>query len=131
MKYIVGFLAAAVFIVSCTTAPIAQSDGNNLHGKKYKLVSMYPEMNITIEFTSDTISGFSAVNNYSSSYMIDGDIFNVLSIVTTRKLGSDEENSAEKKYLEMLKSATSYKISGKNLIIYTLLSSENLIFEEI
>ena len=37
MKYIVGFLAAAVFIVSCTTAPIAQSDGNNLHGKKYKL----------------------------------------------------------------------------------------------
>ena len=131
MKYIVGFLAAAVFIVSCTTAPIAQSDGNNLHGKKYKLVSMYPEMNITIEFTSDTISGFSAVNNYSSSYMIDGDIFNVLSIVTTRKLGSDEENSEEKKYLEMLKSATSYKISGKNLIIYTLLSSENLIFEEI
>lgn len=131
MKYIVGFLAAAVFIVSCTTAQIAQSPGNNLQGKKYKLVSMYPDMNITIEFTSDTISGFSAVNNYSSPYMIDGDIFNVLSIVTTKKFGSKEENSAENEYLNMLKSATSYKIKGRNLIIYTLLSSENLIFEEI
>ena len=134
MKYIVQFFIAALFIISCSTTQVShveKTSDNELKGRKFRLVSIYPEMNITIEFTSDTISGFSAVNNYSSSYMIDGDIFNVLSIVTTRKFGSKEENKAENEYLDMLKSATSYKITGKNLTIYTLLSSENLVFEEI
>ncbi|WP_297203252.1 META domain-containing protein [uncultured Brachyspira sp.] len=134
MKYIVGFLTIALFIISCSTTKISHNEkvsDNNLEGRKFKLISMYPDMNITIEFSSDSISGFSAVNNYSSSYMIDGDIFSVLSITATKKFGSKEENTAENEYLNMLKSATSYKITGKNLIIYTLLSDKNLIFEEI
>ena len=84
MKYIVGFLTIALFIISCSTTKISHNEkvsDNNLEGRKFKLISMYPDMNITIEFSSDSISGFSAVNNYSSSYMIDGDIFSVLSIV--------------------------------------------------
>ena len=74
--------------------------------------------------------GFSAVNNYSSSYTIDGDIFNILSISMTKKSGTSEKIAAEIEYLSMLQNATSYKINGKQLIIYTLLSSENLVFEE-
>ena len=38
--------------------------------------------------------------------------------------------AAEIDYLNMLKNATSYKITGRQLTIYTLLSNENLVFEE-
>ncbi len=134
MKYIVHILIAALFIISCSTTKVAQVEKNSndgLAGRKFKLVSMYPQMNITIEFGDDTISGFSAVNNYSSPYIIDGDIFNIMSISLTKKYGTSEKIAAEMEYLNMLQNATSYKIEGKQLTIYTLLSSDNLIFEEI
>lgn len=133
MKYIVNLLLISLILLSCSTTKVAQKEEINdgLTGRKFKLVSIYPEMNITIEFTSDTISGFSAVNNYSSSYMLDGDIFNVLSISLTKRAGSREEIAAELDYLNMLQNATSYKITGRKLTIYTLLSSHNLVFEEI
>ena len=133
MKYIVHLLVISLILLSCSTTQVAQKEEVNdvLTGRKFKLVSIYPEMNITIEFTSDTVSGFSAVNNYSSSYMLDGDIFNVLSISLTKRSGSREEMAAEIDYLNMLQNATSYKITGRQLTIYTLLSSHNLVFEEI
>lgn len=134
MKYIVQILAILLIILSCsTTKSVANTEINtdSLNVRKFKLVSIYPEMNITIEFTPDTIFGFSAVNDYSSSYMLDGDIFNVLSISMTKRTGSREEIAAEIEYLNMLKNATSYEIKGKKLTIYTLLSNNNLVFEEI
>ncbi|ADG72506.1 META domain-containing protein [Brachyspira murdochii] len=135
MKYIVQVLAILLIILSCsTTKSVTHTEINtddSLNGRKFKLISIYPEMNITIEFTPDTIFGFSAVNNYSSSYMLDGDIFNVLSISMTKKTGSREKIAAEIEYLNMLKNATSYEIKGKKLTIYTLLSNNNLVFEEI
>ncbi|WP_295157142.1 META domain-containing protein [uncultured Brachyspira sp.] len=137
MKYIVHIIITALFVISCSTAKTAQTaqiekiDNNSLLGRKFKLVSMHPQMNITIEFGKDTVSGFSAVNNYSSLYTSDGDIFNIISISLTKKHGTREETAAEIEYLNMLKNATSYKIEGMKLTIYTLLSSNNLIFEEI
>ena len=103
---------------------------NELKGRKFKLVSAYPEMNITIEFDENKVYGFSAINNYFSEYLTDGDIFSVKSIATTKKTASKEYREAENKYLNMLKDATSYKLNGKKLTIYTLLSDENLVFEE-
>ncbi|WP_300366938.1 META domain-containing protein [Brachyspira sp.] len=134
MKYIVHVIIVAFLIVSCSTTKTAQIekvDNNSLLGRKFKLVSMYPQMNITIEFNEDTVSGFSAVNNYSSLYNLDGDIFNILSISLTKKNGTREKIAVELEYLNMLKNATSFKIEGRQLTIYTLLSSNNLIFEEI
>lgn len=133
MKYILQLLIVSLIVLSCSTTKVVQKEivNDGLYGRKFKLVSMYPEMNITIEFTEDTVSGFSAVNNYSSSYMIDGDIFNVLSISLTKKSGTREKIAAEIDYLNMLKNATSYEIIGSKLTIYTLLSSNNLVFEEI
>ena len=87
-----------------------------------------------IEVTGASIGGgniiISAVNNYSSSYTVDGDIFNILSISMTKKSGTSDKIAAEIEYLNMLQNATSYKINGNQLIIYTLLSNENLVFEE-
>ncbi|EKV55845.1 META domain-containing protein [Brachyspira hampsonii] len=133
MKYIVHILAAVLFIFSCSTAKVTHIEepkNDSLFGRKFKLVSIYPDMDITIEFTQDTIHGFSAVNNYSSSYTLDGDIFNILSISMTKKSGTRDRIAAEIEYLNMLQNATSYKINGRQLIIYTLLSSDNLVFEE-
>ena len=138
MKYI--FIIILLIIYSCsTTADIKETENNQIEitkpeneliGKKFKLVSIYPEMNITIEFDEENIFGFSAINNYSSAYLTDGDIFSVKSISTTKKTASKEYRDAENKYLNMLRDATSYKLKGKRLIIYTLLSNESLIFEE-
>lgn len=140
MKY--NFIIISLFILySCSTTSNIKEVQNNeeneeveirteLNGRKFKLISVYPDMNITIEFGDREVYGFSAINNYYSEYLTDGDIFSVKSIATTKKTASKEYRDAENKYLNMLKNATSYKIKGDKLIIYTLLSDENLIFEE-
>lgn len=140
MKY--NFIIISLFILySCSTTSNIKEIQNNeeneeveirteLNGRKFKLISVYPDMNITIEFGEKEVYGFSAINNYYSEYLTDGDIFSVKSIATTKKTASKEYRDAENKYLNMLKNATSYKIKGDKLIIYTLLSDENLIFEE-
>ena len=88
-------------------------------------------MNITIEFDGDKINGFSAVNSYSSLYNIDGDIFSVYNLITTLMSGSKDKMNAEYDYLKLLKETTSYKIEDRKLTLYTLLSNNYLIFEEI
>lgn len=140
MKY--NFIIISLFILySCSTTSNIKEVQNNeeneeveirteLNGRKFKLISVYPDMNITIEFGDREVYGFSAINNYYSEYLTDGDIFSVKSIATTKKTASKEYRDAENKYLNMLKNATSYKIKGDKLIIYTLLSDENLVFEE-
>ena len=140
-NFIITFITIILFILySCsTTTEIKEPQiiieekietKNELKGRKFKLVSAYPEMNITIEFDENKVYGFSAINNYFSEYLTDGDIFSVKSIATTKKTASKEYREAESKYLNMLKDATSYKLNGKKLTIYTLLSDENLVFEE-
>ena len=140
-NFIIIFIIISLILYSCSTTveikevpnetQIEEVETNNkLKGRKFKLVSAYPEMNITIEFDEDKVYGFSAINNYFSEYLTDGDIFSVKDIATTKKTASKEYRDAESKYLNMLKDATSYKISGNKLTIYTLLSGENLVFEE-
>ena len=138
--FIIFFITIILSILnSCsTTAEIKETQieeekieiKNELKGRKFKLVSAYPEMNITIEFGENKVYGFSAINNYFSEYLTDGDIFSVKSIATTKKTASKEYREAENKYLNMLRDATSYKLNGNKLTIYTLLSGENLVFEE-
>ncbi|WP_295162202.1 META domain-containing protein [uncultured Brachyspira sp.] len=137
MKYIISFCTVILFIYSCTTSKdthihINYENDNNIFGRKFKLINMYANMNITIQFEENTIFGSSNIGNYTSSYTADGDIFNIISISSKRNSSAcREESNAENNYFSMLKNATSYEIKGKYLIIYTLLSSENLVFEEI
>ena len=131
------FLFFMLFLIcSCSTMDKISENNitdkkNVLDGRKFKLVSIYPDMNITIEFNDNKISGFSAVNRYSSLYEIDGDIFNVYNLITTLMSGPKDKMKAEYEYLNLLKDVTSYKIEGKKLTLYTVLSSNYLIFEEI
>ena len=136
MKY--NFLTIMVLLIfSCSITKvklkeeIKENINNNIYGRKFKLVSTYPEINITIEFNENKVFGFSGVNNYFASYSIDGDIFNILNISKTKKTSTKKEEDIENKYLNTIKNATSFKLDGKKLIIYTLLSNDNLIFEEI
>lgn len=136
MKKLLFFML--LLICSCSTTEQNKISDSNisdkknvLDGRKFRLVSMYPEMNITIEFNENKINGFSAVNRYSSLYDIDGDIFNVYSLITTLMSGSKDKMKAEDEYLKLLKEVTSYKVEGRKLTLYTVLSSNHLIFEEI
>lgn len=136
--FFITIILSILYSCSTTTAEIKETQieeekieiKNELKGRKFKLVSAYPEMNITIEFGENKVYGFSAINNYFSEYLTDGDIFSVKSIATTKKTASKEYREAENKYLNMLRDATSYKLNGNKLTIYTLLSGENLVFEE-
>lgn len=134
MKFFI-YVFILISILSCSSTSKSVDivlEEKTLYGRKFKLVSIYPQMNITIEFNEDNkLSGFSAVNRYSSLYNIDGDIFNVYSLITTLMSGDREKMKAEYEYLKLLKEATSYKIEGNRLTIYTLLSNHNLVFEEI
>ena len=97
-NFTITFITIILFILySCsTTTEIKETQiieekieiKNELKGRKFKLVSAYPEMNITIEFDEDKVYGFSAINNYFSEYLTDGDIFSVKSIATTKKTAS-------------------------------------------
>lgn len=136
MKKLLFFML--LLICSCSTIDKNKIVENNiedkknvLDGRKFKLVSMYEDMNITIEFDGDKINGFSAVNRYSSLYNIDGDIFSVYNLITTLMSGSKDKMNAEYDYLKLLKETTSYKIEDRKLTLYTLLSNNYLIFEEI
>ena len=136
MKKLLIFIL--LLICSCSTIEknkISQSNiadkKDILDGRKFKLVSIYPEMNITIEFNENKINGFSAVNRYSSLYNIDGDIFTIYNLITTLMSGSKDKMKAEDEYLKLLKEVTSYKIENRKLTLYTVLSSNHLIFEEI
>ena len=136
MKKLLFFML--LLICSCSTIYKNKIVENNiedkknvLDGRKFKLVSIYEDMNITIEFDGDKINGFSAVNSYSSLYNIDGDIFSVYNLITTLMSGSKDKMNAEYDYLKLLKETTSYKIEDRKLTLYTLLSNNYLIFEEI
>ncbi|MEI0611451.1 META domain-containing protein [Brachyspira pilosicoli] len=136
MKRLSALFFILFLICSCSTMDKITENNitdkkNVLDGRKFKLVSIYPDMNITIEFNDNKISGFSAINRYSSLYEIDGDIFNVYNLITTLMSGPKDKMKAEYEYLNLLKDATSYKIEGKKLTLYTVLSSNYLIFEEI
>lgn len=136
MKKLLFFML--LLICSCSTIDKNKIIENNiadkknvLDGRKFKLVSIYEDMNITIEFNENKINGFSAVNRYSSLYEIDGDIFNVYNLITTLMSGPKDKMKAEEEYLNLLKDVTSYKIENRKLTLYTVLSSNHLIFEEI
>ncbi|TXJ41199.1 META domain-containing protein [Brachyspira pilosicoli] len=136
MKKLLVFIL--LLICSCSTIDKNKIVENNitdkkdiLDGRKFKLISIYPDMNITIEFNENKINGFSAVNRYSSLYEIDGDIFNVYNLITTLMSGPKDKMKAEDEYLTLLKDVTSYRIENRKLTLYTVLSSNHLIFEEI
>lgn len=139
-KAFIGLLLILYSLYSCSIMSTAINNNDNkveiikeeekLNGRKFKLISAYPNMNITIEFDDNKIYGFAAVNDYNCEYLTDGEIFSVKNISKTKKTAIKEYTEAENKYLKTLKDATSYKLNGKKLTIYTLLSEENLVFEE-
>ena len=73
MKYIVHVLIAALFIFSCSTAKVTHIEepkNDSLFGRRFKLVSLYPDMGITIEFTPDTIHGFNLLRLHYLMYYL-------------------------------------------------------------
>lgn len=137
MKYFTTLIILSFVIFSCASEKKIVQDSpilnklNDLDGKDFKLVSVYPNMNITISFEEDNVFGFGAVNRYKSKYEIDGGIFNIMPIARTKMAGQKENMEAEDKYLKILESATSYKLKGSTLTIYTSLSENAFVFEEI
>lgn len=136
MKYFTTLIILSLIIFSCSSKTIVRDKPilnklNDLDGRTFKLVSIYPNMNITISFKDDNVFGFGAVNHYSSKYEIDGDIFNIMSIARTKMAGPKENMEAEDKYLKILESATSCKLKDSTLTIYTSLSKDAFVFEEI
>ena len=67
---------------------------------------------------SSDISGDSGCNTFNGSYTVSGSSISIGPLATTQKLCQDEVNTQEQTYLAALQSATTYSISGSQLILY-------------
>jgi heat shock protein HslJ len=74
---------------------------------------------ITLAFGAQgDLSGNASCNTYNGSYTVNGNLFSVGPLATTRKSCGEDVDGQEKTYLTALRSAATFEISGNQLIIY-------------
>jgi heat shock protein HslJ len=123
-----------IFACSCEN-----NDGDNseLAGTNWRLEgwsasSLDPsQFTITAAFDDATISGTSAVNSYSGTYLAtsNGD-FSVGTLAMTEMAGPEDAMRAEGLYFSLLKQARKYTRNGTTLTLLDENKNELLIFDE-
>lgn len=81
-------------------------------------VQVLPEAEITAQMTGSEIAGSSGCNSYSASVQVSGGQIEVGDIVSTLMACADPVMDQEQAYLETLKSAVSFEVSGDVLTLY-------------
>jgi inhibitor of cysteine peptidase len=86
---------------------------------------------ITAEFDESTISGTSAINDYSGSYIATADhIFSVGDLQMTLRGGSEEARQAESTFFELLGQACQFTVNQTTLTLLDAFKNELLIFSK-
>ncbi|WP_300368676.1 META domain-containing protein [Brachyspira sp.] len=129
----VNIILIIFLLISCTHNSVSVREKPIIIEKikVYHLISMHPDMNITISIDKDKIYGKSAINDYWANCKIDGDLISIYMIKTTRRTDSVEKRRVEGDYISILQTAYSYKIEDNKLFIYTRFIDEPLIYEEL
>jgi heat shock protein HslJ len=130
MKALKIVLAAAILLAGVLALNACQAIQSPFEGYNWNLVSrmegganIFPLEGtvISVFFDSKTLkfSGSSGCNQYSGTYKVDGLTISIdATIITTKIACSPERNEQERKYLEALKLAGSFKMDHGNLVIY-------------
>ncbi len=121
-----GLVSSANWPVQVSAAPTPTPTplpSIGLEGVVWLLEDALPGTNITALFSNGLVTGFSGCNNYTGSYVIDGQSLSIAGLVATQQLCAPEIMEQEQRYLASLGAAQSYQIVNGRLTIDT--SREN------
>lgn len=131
IKKILIFIVMASIFMGCRSALDPKMD---VIGKAYILEEKIMlgeedhEVIVTLNFEQDRLNG-RFLNNYNSSYKIEGDIITISPMATTLMAGPEELMKKETQYFTDLTSANKISIDGDILTITTTQGKE-LIFKK-
>lgn len=135
MKTICLSLLALFIVLMGVSCQKQSSPPNDLLDKEWRLTdwsvsSLHPaDFMITATFTPDTMSGRSAVNQYTGYYALTKDSgFSIDSLTMTEIGGSEEEMNAERIYYELLNQAKKYVLNPSSFRLLDENNNELLIF---
>jgi len=125
-----------MFVAALVVAVSGCSSGDRLDSTRWKLTgwsvsALDPaDFTITAEFADGQVGGSSGVNSYGAPYSSGpGDALEVGEITSTLIAGPDDAMQAESTYIELLRQARSYTVSGDTLTLFDEGGNESLIFE--
>ncbi|OUR93208.1 hypothetical protein A9Q87_05855 [Flavobacteriales bacterium 34_180_T64] len=127
---LITLILTVFFLKSCGNTKEIASTQNNKSIQNMEVVSgayeiakigaddIFP-VELSLEFDSKTnkVSGFSGCNNFTGTYSIDGSHISVSQLITTQAFCKPKINQFERKFLEYLTNASSYKIVNDELIL--------------
>lgn len=120
--YVSGLLFCLTSLIACNlTRDSQQGEEMELRNTHWRLVNMpgelLGEVEVTLSFEGEKISGKSGCNSYFSAYESEGSKLTFKRIGSTRMMCSDME--VERQYLALLGKTATYSISAQQLIIRT------------
>lgn len=132
IKKFILLLILFVFIISCSSSKKSINVSiSTLNGKTFQLTNMFEGRGITISFYEEEFYGYSGFNTYLGRYeMRRGSMIIFKDMAVTKMGGSSEAVEDEKKYIDLLKNASSIELTSNTLTIITL-DNESLIFKRI
>ncbi|MCI0712984.1 MAG: META domain-containing protein [Chloroflexi bacterium] len=131
----------AILLVSFTITPtvMGQTDGSNLVGTRWQLVSFgtpgsettVTPGTITLEFMNETeMGGSGGCNSYGGSYVVDGDVIMFSQIASTLIACLDTDVAErEQAYFSALEFAERFAVADNTLTIWTV-GGQQLNFEQ-
>ena len=113
-----------------STLPLVFTSGiaatGSLTGQDWLLATMggqpvEPSLGTSATFADDgTVSGSGGCNGYDSTYTIDGDSISIAPVAATRMACAPEANESESSFFAAMEGATSFTVSGSDLVIATV-----------
>ncbi len=124
-------IIGALILLSLTAVACISSIGTNAdrlagvtwvlksYGDPNNLTAVVPDKETTLVFDKDkkTVGGNGGVNSYGGKYEVDGDKLTVSDIVSTKIAGPPPLQNQENAFFNILRSAQSFDIDGKELTI--------------
>ena len=112
----------SVGLISCTAQqakPIPDNPTGSWHLVWWNNSLALPSKTITLDITTDEVTGNSSCNAYSGALTIAGSTFRVGQLAVTYMYCTDETSQTEYAYLGLLQAITDWRITDGALILAT------------
>lgn len=136
MKYI-SLLVLSLFLFACGNT----KESTAMHQQKsltehYKISGMgnnntlSEDLTLTFNLKTKIVSGFSGCNQFSGTFLVDGESITFGPLASTRKMCQPDTNTTEQHLLKALQETVRFSISNKTVSLYNSEGSAILILEE-
>lgn len=128
-KKIITFIAAGALLAGCTAMGSNVVDVKKIEKQEYQLANKYEDVGMTIAFEDGRIYGFSGVNRYFGSAVIDDKNIEIGNVASTMMAGPEDRMQAEHGFMQLLSDAKTIEMKDDAIVITTN-SNEQLIFKK-